>query len=246
MDKRGLNGIIVSALMIAFVFSAGIIFWKFILPIFAESSEEFNTGILTTYIEVDGRSVEVDEAKKNVSMNVKRKAGEGNIGGFRVVLEDENGNSFSKLFSVPLEVFEVESIIVDYGPSNLVGVEAIKVFPILITKSGKEQSGTASIYEVKPPVCGDGLCKFGENCVADSGGCNSAPVCYSGAGTCSNGCVFANVSFGATDPGRCDVSTGCGYALCVCNGAGSCINKQKRVLRIGQVSFFMIQNSAAG
>ena len=86
---------------------------------------------------------------------------------------------------------------------------------------------TETIYSMTPPVCGDGICEWRENCPPDSSSCPEPPVCY--LRTCDYGCNNPAdlISAGLQDNNGinlCNAVQGCGSTPCECNGFGNCVS----------------------
>lgn len=207
MERRGLSGVISVVLIVLLALAGVVIVWAIVKPVLDGAGNKVETQSFSVSLGVKSNSVFINDTDDNLTLVVERGGGGGEIKGFNVVLQDENGNSFVYRSDGNLNSLETRRITVDYSSSDLEGVSKISVIPIF-ERNGAEVLGRADVYNVRggdylgggaPPSlctpsdtrnCGSdvGVCSFGtETCQPD----RTWGACVGGIGpameTCGDG-----------------------------------------------------------
>lgn len=207
MRKRGLSGVVTTVLLILLVIVAIVIIWVIYRNFFNISVE---TGQFTARFDIIEKDVVIDNDVtdnngRNVEFKVERKAGKGEVVGFNVVLEDENGNTYVEREDYPggFNELEVRKIKILQGEHGLINnIVKISVAPVFLTDEGREFDSTIlTTYEgegggvITNPtqkICGDNIKQtpnddgLNEGCDGDSKACLVNG--YSGTQSCLNDC----------------------------------------------------------
>src|SRR3989344_7320254 len=91
IDKRGLSEVVTTVLLILLIFAASIIIWAFVRTSVYKGSGEIDPDIITTNFRIPAQSI-VTSDDGNLSFVLKRNAGEGDLNGVTIVLEDFDKN----------------------------------------------------------------------------------------------------------------------------------------------------------
>ena len=128
MQRKGLSDVVTTVLLIAVALVAVMIIWNFISPTLQNAN--INTAAYTSQFSVSPNSVTLDPNSDMVNLNVERKAGDGNVVGFLVGLQDPAGNI--KTFRQNLTINELESknVGVNYTDFPMDDIVSITVTPI--------------------------------------------------------------------------------------------------------------------
>ncbi|PJC44507.1 hypothetical protein CO038_03405 [Candidatus Pacearchaeota archaeon CG_4_9_14_0_2_um_filter_39_13] len=149
MDERGLSGIITMVLMILLVLVAIGIIWFFALPLFSNVGIELDTGTFTTDFEIVEQSVILvqNEMENNVTFNLMRKVGEGDVTGVNVVLTDIDGNSevVRKDFESFAEL-ETKRISIEFSDLGLSALASVSVAGIFDVEGSEKTGGVVEEY----------------------------------------------------------------------------------------------------
>ena len=150
MNKKGLSNIVVTVLLILIAIAAVALIWGYILPLI-KSGSGGNVDTVTVGFKIIDKSVLVD-SDNNLSFDVQRDLGKGNVSGIKIVLTDSNKMSY--VFEVNKNIAELELIHVSAskGEHNLQGrLTKIEVYPIILSKSGAKiiPSATSAVYVFK-------------------------------------------------------------------------------------------------
>ncbi len=172
MSKRGLSDIVTNVLIILLVLVAVSIIWMFLRPVIQGGAGQVE-GIGDTFrvsLEIVPSSVIVDDTNDVAELNVKRNAGEGNVVGIGVILEDDGGNS--KMIKNYTVIDELGSgkLIISFAGESLGTIVKISVVPIIGLSSGSERIGDIADSQIvgsgsqQQAVCGDGVVGGSEQC----------------------------------------------------------------------------------
>jgi len=132
MNKRGLNTIIVSLLLILLVIASITIVWAILNILITESGEDIQKQIEFLALNFAITNLEYDDAG-NVEFILQRKVGKGNVVGFLMVVEDEFGNLF------PINKYENQ------------GMKELEQIPVIILEKDHTLGGNItkiSIYAI--------------------------------------------------------------------------------------------------
>ncbi|MFH1607847.1 MAG: hypothetical protein ABIA78_01815 [archaeon] len=174
-NKRGLSTVITSLIIILLVLVAVGIVWIVIRNVIETGSEEIELGQFTLDLDIKDVSV----GTENISMNIKRNAGKGELTGIKFIFNDGFNSEILEETNINLEELGQRGFSFVLNQLNLSNVETISVAPMYKTKSGKIIIGRIiSTYRLK------GISS--QSCTADCTGkeCGSDGC----AGTCPPGC----------------------------------------------------------
>ncbi len=175
MQKRGLNAIITTVLIILMAIIAIGLIWTFVRPFVGESSEEIGTIAGNCFsLVLEPKSCRYNNSAELVSVRVERRTGTSPINGLNFIFSDNSKRTAVKLEGISLNELESKSFPFSY---DLLG--DIDLPPSLFTIAGIIDPKVSSCDEVRPPiacleaVCGDGIVDafIGEEC--DGGCCDS-------------------------------------------------------------------------
>ena len=213
MQKRGLSEIVTTLLFVLLALGAVLMVWFLVRGLLVDSAGSADISQIVLTISV--KSAEIDETAETASILIERGAGAGNIVGYNIIFEDEEGNSFSRRSDVIIDEFETKKIIEDYSDAEAGKIVKIEIYPIIKLPNGKEIiGGPVSAGNVKianeeeseeeppaeipaEPVCGDGLPEPGEECDLGINNAESCTPAYEGQCTyCSISCI-SKINVGA-------------------------------------------------
>jgi len=145
-NRRGVSGVIVTVLFILIILAAIVILWSFIRVFILGG--EITTGVLTTNLEIDAKSVNVNNTAREGSFIVKRNPGEGNVVALRVLMKDIDGEEH--IFRVDGEVKEFQTKRIDlngnWSASELGNLSRVEVYTVVL--SDKEGDLKAPLFNV--------------------------------------------------------------------------------------------------
>jgi len=173
-------------LMIVFTLVAVGIVWVVIQNIISESAEDITLEGLSLNVEVQSAKVE----NGNMTVNVKRNVGKGNLTGILFVFFDGK-NSESKQIEISLKELEGMTFTFDLDELNVSEIKTVSVAPIFLSGSGKEViAGPTHIGKLKLESSNNGTCVASSNpcelsfeCGTATDSCGVEVSC----GTCSSG-----------------------------------------------------------
>ncbi len=155
MEKRGLSQVVTTLLFVLLALGAVLLVWNLVRGIIVEEGEGLDISLLTVNLEIVSADNDIDG--KSVSVLVKRNAGDGNIEGLKIILEDIDGNSISRDVNLVIEELEIKRVSVDYSGENIGEIVSVSIAPVLLFSSGKEVVGsTTSKYSFVDGVGGIG------------------------------------------------------------------------------------------
>jgi len=146
MNKRGLSQIVIIGLVILLSIAAVIIVWNFVKPTLEDVGSSFDVGLISTSFTIPADKVKLDEGIKYVSFAVRRGAGEADVTGLKIILEDSEGNS--AIFD-EAALGELESRVIDvsYANTNLKDLDKISVAPVFVSGSDTLQGNVAGVFK---------------------------------------------------------------------------------------------------
>lgn len=137
MKKRGLSTVVTSLILILLVLVALGIVWVVVKNILSQNTDDITTGKFTVNMKI--KSVSVDTSVNNISMNIQRTTGQGNLEGFQFIVT--NG-TLTEVIRIPTNLKEIEEGVFELNLSmNASSVEKIVVVPYYKTSSGKDSFG---------------------------------------------------------------------------------------------------------
>jgi len=106
------------------------------------SSENLETATTSIQLSIPSQYVIYDSVtnKNHITLNVKRGAGSGNLIGLSIILEDEDGTTYSQTIDVQIDEFESKQISINESRITH-GIKKITIIPIFLSDSGKETIG---------------------------------------------------------------------------------------------------------
>ena len=128
MKNKGLSDVITIVLMILLVMAGIIILWNFIAPTL--SSANINTDAYTTSFSIPPSSVTLDPNSNNLTLDINRGAGQGNVIGFLVGLQDPAGNIKTFRENLTINQLETKQFGVNYTGFPMDDITSITVTPI--------------------------------------------------------------------------------------------------------------------
>lgn len=181
MSKRGLSTIVTTLIIILVAIVAIGIIWYVMSNILTGSSEEISLGKFTVDMQI--KNVNVDETANNISLNVKRNPGKGDLTGIKFIFNDgTNSQTFEVTNIVLNELGELFfSFIIVNPPFLAADVLTISIAPIFTSESGNNLFGNVvSIYNVKTgttcsPSCASPSTVACGTPIIDANACGSCP-----------------------------------------------------------------------
>tara|TARA_Y100000310_G_scaffold107162_1_gene105593 strand:+ start:6330 stop:7418 length:1089 start_codon:yes stop_codon:yes gene_type:complete len=141
MNKKGISTIIVSLIMIVLVLAAISIVWVVVSNILSGESERASSSLGQIFLGLNIEKVLVED-NGDVSVNVKRKAGEGNLVGLKFVVSDGTNSEVIERKNINLaELGEKKFTLTSAELSSLSFVKEVSIAPITESDSGKESVG---------------------------------------------------------------------------------------------------------
>lgn len=137
MNKRGLDAVVTTLIMILLVLVAVGIIWIVVRNVVQQGSEQID--ISSKCIAVDVKAVSVSPVASqagNYSVTLRRAAGGDAIGGVKVTLFNATANSGVLNFTVPLSELQTSTITIVAGVTSANRIESTAYF---IDASGNEQ-----------------------------------------------------------------------------------------------------------
>ncbi len=191
MQKRGLSDVVTTVLIILLALGAVILLWVFVKPLITDNGLGLDTTMLTSSFTIPQSSVKIT-ADQNITFGIKREAGEGNVIGFNVILENSNKESKTIRKDLAINEYELRIIAIYHYEHNLGGsITKISIAPIFLNKNGKEVKGNEAANYVMnnnenifiQPLIGE--------CEATGPGDCTVPgvngICIAGTQTCTSG-----------------------------------------------------------
>jgi len=149
VDKKAQVGIIVVVLLILIVLVGIVIIWN-VVNVVEDESENIDIDLVGVELDVEDVVMFPTGASK---IRVNRRAGGGEIDGFRVVFYDEEGKSEVKVIDEGLG--ELESMDFNIGSIGIGNVESVGVYPFYGENIGREfKSGVGDVIEVPSGMVG--------------------------------------------------------------------------------------------
>jgi hypothetical protein len=132
-DTRGLSTVIATLLVILLVIVAITIVWGVIKNMISNTSEQISLASFTIDLEI----LSYQQTSDNVSIKVKRNAGEGELDGILFAIFDGENTHVFKKTNISLEPLEMKTFLIDYQGE----IVSISISPIFTTESGKTTTG---------------------------------------------------------------------------------------------------------
>jgi len=197
-SKRGVSEVILTIIMVVLSLAAVVVIWAIVNNILSESAESINLESLTLDMKI--QSVKIED--ENITVNVKRNVGKGNLTGILFVFFDGK-NSESQEIEISLKELQTMTFTFTLNELNASEILTVSIAPIFLSgsgnqiiagpthigkvkSSGNESNGNGSCVPAADPsypgVCGAIECGFGNNGTCSSfscGDCNSTSICSS-------------------------------------------------------------------
>ncbi|MBX4196433.1 hypothetical protein KW805_02505 [Candidatus Pacearchaeota archaeon] len=145
--KKGLSDVITAVLVIIIAIAAILLVWTFVKPVIKQSGERIETAqAAQNALAIQRQSVTIgDDTYPLMTLIVQRNAGQGNITGFSIVLEDAAGMSATFNYpNITLREYETVRIPVYYGNTSLHNITRVSVIPLVQTRSGSQVSASTA------------------------------------------------------------------------------------------------------
>ena len=145
MKKRGLSNVIVTLIIIVISLIAVGLVWGVARQIISEETEDISLAGLKINIKI--LKVEIDG--NNISVNIKRNSGQGNLTGIKFIFSDEE-NTEIKERTVSLKELESNAFDFTLDDLNVSEVKSVSIAPIYLSNSRKETLGNvADLFNIK-------------------------------------------------------------------------------------------------
>lgn len=152
MQRRGLSDVVTTVLIILISLAAVVLLWNFLQPILSNATN-LGTEQFTTKLSVPEDSLVLDPSNQQLSLNIERGAGEGNIAGFIFGLKDPSGNVKTFRQNVSIDQLELRNFVVNYSQYNFDDVVSVSITPIFKNnQTGKEVVGQPINQPVKKKI----------------------------------------------------------------------------------------------
>src|SRR3989338_4416824 len=149
MQTKCLSDVVTVVLFIAAAMLAVAILWNFISPTLTKAA--INTAAYTSQFDVAEGSVTLDPNTNLVNLNIERKAGDGEVIGFLVGLEDPAGNIKTFRQNLTINELETKNIGVNYTTFPMDDVVGITVTPIFKNNQTQLEQIGQPISKTVPP-----------------------------------------------------------------------------------------------
>ena len=165
-EKKGQAGIIVIVLLTLIVIVAFVIIWNVVNILIERESKNVDIGVVGVELDVKDVVMFVTGASK---VSVNRRAGGGDVEGFRIVFYDGEGNSEVKVIGEGLD--ELESKVFNIGPVGIGNIERVSVYPFKGENIGREfKEEVGKIIEIPSGVVSWWRFDDGSDFVGDNDG----------------------------------------------------------------------------
>ncbi len=247
-NKRGLSTIIVTLIIILISLVAVGIIWIVVRNVIQAGTEGVSFGQFMLNAKI--MDANIDNSTNNISLIVKRNAGQGELVGMKFVFSDgKNSEVITEEFS--MNELEQRGFTFHLTNLNVSNLESISISPILKQEEKQVTGGILDQYMInkgkKPRTCtpstncsalgyvcgtwGNGTCLGTLNCGTCSGGltCNATGGCQAGCtpSNCSSRGYECGIGYGDgcsgtfnCEPPTCTTRYGAGYT---CNASGRCV-----------------------
>lgn len=225
MAKRGMSAIVITIILVALTLVAIGIVWVVISGVLSEGLKDISLKGLKINLKI--KAVKIQD--NNLSVQIERKTGEGNLSGIKFLIYDgDNTHSFEES-NINFKELEVKTFYIDYSGT----IKEISIAPIYKTKSGEDKLGNIlDTYKIGSSSgegesctanceCALTTC-LGDTCIdlCDGSTCSGTllPDCNSReCGTSPNGCGNC---------GTCDSGYSCSNGICVLGCVPDCSGKE--------------------
>ncbi len=137
MDKKGVSTIIATIMMILFVLIAAGVIWAIIQNLLTEQTEDISSGLERITLSIIEDSVNITNTQ--LSLVIARDIGEGNLAKIKIILYNEDGESYSEdVDANTLTELGNQKFTISKG--GFVTIKKISIAPIS-GSSGKEKIG---------------------------------------------------------------------------------------------------------
>jgi hypothetical protein len=221
--KRGLSRVLDSILFLVIAIVVLGVVWVIVRDFVLSDSEELSLEKLIMDLKIKNVKTLTNNT---LSVTVTRYEGEGDFIGLMFIIEGERDSDEFKEY-VSLNQFESRTFNFTLDKTSSQNITAIKIAPIFLLTSGKEEIGSfktawernpSGIYECSPDcdgiVCGD------DGCGGSCGECSNEDVCTNGACICIPKCAGRECGSSGCPGGNCGVcinnhgTTSCLTGIC--------------------------------
>jgi hypothetical protein len=232
--KRGLSRVLDSILFLVIAIVVLGVVWVIVRDFVLSDSEELSLEKLIMDIRIERVKV---LANNTLSVMVSRNEGEGDFIGLKFIIEGEKDSDVFTEY-VSMNQFESRNFNFTLDKTSSQNITRIKIAPIFLLTSGKEEVGSfktawekspSGVYECIPDcegkVCGD------DECGGSCGECSSEYICTNGACACvpkcagrecgSNGCPGGSCGECINEHGTTSCAAGTCQPFCI-TGYGNC------------------------
>jgi len=139
MDKKGLNALLATLLIVSVGISTAILVWTYIDAPLTNSLDELQKvpTIITDHFEIS--EIEEDNKTKEFSFFIKKKSNDDSIVGISILAKDTKGTQANYKENLLLSIYERKRITLHYDTTPLKNIDYLVVLPILI-KNGIEET----------------------------------------------------------------------------------------------------------
>ncbi len=135
-NKRGMSQVVITVIIVAIALALIGILWAVVQNLVLEESSKIRTDTITTGIKIE--SAKVDLENETATVKVARDAGEGNVTGIKIIVEDDkNALSFDQ-DTGDFKELEKRTFVLDLEGTAIVPsrIEKITIAPILYSGTG--------------------------------------------------------------------------------------------------------------
>lgn len=139
MNKRGLSDVVTTVLIILLVVAAIAAIWSFLLPTLRNTGEQLQMATTLVSLSISANSILNNPITSELSFNLKRNTGQGDLKAISVVIEDKNSKTQTKRidFSEKFNELQTKPIKINYNQTGLAELKKFSVYPI-VTENNKE------------------------------------------------------------------------------------------------------------
>jgi len=170
MERRGISAVVTTILLVLLSLAAVLLVWGFVRGIITDAGEDLDITELGLRYSIPGQTVSVNVPLEEIDFVIRRDSGKGNIPGFIVIIEDENGVGASRRVDVVIDELESKRISLNFSDEGLGKISKIKIAPIIVKENGEEiQGSVAAVYNINE----DNICDPKVLIIDDKGFANS-------------------------------------------------------------------------
>lgn len=137
-NKKGISTIIATIMMILFVLIAAGVVWVIIQNLLTEQTEDISSGLERITLSIVEDSITLTDTQ--ISLVITRDIGEGNLAKIKIILYNENDESYSENIDAGKLTEELGSQKFTISKGGFATIKKISIAPIS-ESSGKESVG---------------------------------------------------------------------------------------------------------